>query len=112
MKPSKFPKRAMARARKIAGPDDFNVAADHLQHAVKTGNQPQEKYWRKVFGAYTHIIAKRGADDTTWHLMNTAADYEQGGAPGQNSRQMTTKQEREMRNMPPVSAADDPDIPF
>ena len=59
-----------------------------------------------------HIIAKRGADDTTWHLMNTAADYEQGGTPGQISRQMTPGEEREMHSMPPIPEHDDSDIPF
>ena len=107
-----FPKRAMERAKKIDGPEAFNFAADHLQRAVGSGNQQTEKFWRKVFGAYAHIIAKRGADDTTWHLMNTAADYEQDGTPGQISRQMTPEEERDIHNMPPIPEPDDPDIPF
>ena len=69
----------MERARKIgADPEAFNVAGNNLHRAIEVGNQQTEKFWRRVFGAYAHIIARRGADDTTWHLMNTAAGYAEG----------------------------------
>jgi hypothetical protein len=68
----------MERARKISDANAFNVAGNNLHRAITAKNPQTERFWRKVFGAYAHIIAKRGADDTTWHLMNTASGYADG----------------------------------
>jgi hypothetical protein len=65
----KYPKRAVERARKISDANAFNLAGNNLRRAISAKNAQTERFWRKVFGAYAHIIAKRGADDITWHLM-------------------------------------------
>jgi hypothetical protein len=76
----KFPNRAMAKAEKICR--DFwlfHAAEDSLQRAVDEKNARSEMYWRKVFGAFAHIVLKRPVEDNPWHLYNTAALYASGG---------------------------------
>lgn len=114
MKPAepKFPARAMAKAQKIAAHSElFNAAADSLKQSVSDKNAKTEKFWRQVFGAYAHLIVKRGADDTTWHLMNTAAGYAQNFmTPGEVTPQAPPgTPERATR---PLPKTDDSDLPF
>jgi hypothetical protein len=76
----KYPKRAMAKAENICMDFGlFHAAEDSLQRAVDEKNARSEMYWRKVFGAFAHIVLKRPVEDNPWHLYNTAALYAYGG---------------------------------
>jgi len=75
-----FPKRATAKAEKICVDFRlFHAAEASLQRAVDEKNVRSEIYWRKVFGAFAHIVLKRPVEDNPWHLYNTAGLYAYGG---------------------------------
>ena len=70
----------------MADAGQFQRAEAFLQRAIDTGNARAEQDWRKVLGAYAHLIGKRRADKATLRLARKAFQYGIGVLPPEKDR--------------------------